>query len=169
MRLLAEIGATARARGALELRSSDSLRRLPEDRDYLAAVVNLSVAAVLATSQSHAEVLYELLLPHRELYAADIRLHSDGSVAHYLGMLARFLGKEREAILHFEEGLERNAGAGFPALAAHSAYEFARTLVESSPSDRGKARELFDRAVGTARSLGMEPLRKDAERALLAL
>lgn len=169
VRFLAEIGATSRARTALEVHSADGLRRLPEDRDYLATLANLSVASVLTGSQRHAVVLYALLLPHAHLHAADIRIHCEGSVSHYLGLLARLLGRDRDAAVHFEEGLERNTAAGLAARAAHSAYELARVLIDSPASDHGRARELLGRALVTGRTLGMKPLVQKAEQALHAL
>jgi DNA-binding winged helix-turn-helix (wHTH) protein len=166
VRFLSELGATHQVLAAFERLSSESLGRLPRDRDYLATLANLAVAAVLTESSGHAEALYGLLLPYASLYAVDIRLHSDGSVAHYLGLLARSLGKKHEAVAHLEDAFERNSRADLPARAAHSAYELALALRETSPDQEKRVRELFDRALSISGRIGMDPLARSVRRAL---
>jgi tetratricopeptide (TPR) repeat protein len=166
VRFLSELGSMHRVRTAFERLPSESLGRLPRDRDYLATLANLAVAAVLTESSDHAEALYRLLLPYASLYAVDIRLHSDGSVAHYLGLLARSLGKKREAVAHLEDAFERNGRADLPARAAHSAYELALALRDVSPEKEERARELLGRALSTSTTLGMDPLAKSVRQAM---
>ena len=136
-------------------------------RDYLGTLVHLSVASIATSSPAHAEALYALLSPYPHLYAADLSLHSDGSVAHVLGTLAHSLGRMREAARHLEEALECNEHAGFAPQAAHSAYELARTLYDpASPQTGKRARSLFTRVIDMTRRIGMAPLAQDARQQL---
>lgn len=166
VRFLAEMGSLDRARAALDEHPAETLSRLPEDRDYLATLANLAVAAVATGRTSHAEALHALILPHASLFAVDIRLHTDGSMAHYAGILARALGRTDEAKRHLEAAFEHNERAGFPAHAAHSAHELARTLGDDRSSNGAGRRDLLNRALGEARRLGLEPLVRKVEGAL---
>jgi DNA-binding winged helix-turn-helix (wHTH) protein len=167
IRSLAELGAGEAARTALHELPPEALERLPHDRDYLATLVHLSVASIATRSQAHAEALYALLSPYPHWYAADLSLHSDGSVSHFLGTLARSLGRPGEAARHLEEALECNEHAGFAPQAAHSAYELARTLSDpASPQTGKRARTLFTRVIDMTRRIGMAPLAQDAQQQL---
>ena len=167
IRSLAELGATETARTALHELVPPTLERLPHDRDYLATLVHLSVASIATRSQAHAEALYALLSPYPHWYSADLSLHSDGSVSHFLGTLARSLGRMREAAHHLEEALECNEHAGFAPQAAHSAYELARTLSDPvSPQTAKRARSLYTRVIDMTRRIGMAPLAQDAQQQL---
>ena len=167
IRSLAELGATEAARTALHELAPPALERLPHDRDYLATLVHLSVASIATRSQAHAEALYALLSPYPYWYSADLSLHSDGSVSHFLGTLAGSLGRPRDAARHLEEALECNEHAGFAPQAAHSAYELARTLADpSSPQTGKRARSLFTRVIDMTRRIGMAPLAQDAQQQL---
>jgi hypothetical protein len=167
IRLLAELGKTEKARAALGELPSESLHRLPHDRDYIATLVHLAIASVMTRSPTHSEALYALLAPYPHLYAADLSFHCDGSVSHFLGVLALSIGRTRDAIQHLEEGLENNERAGFAARAAHSAYDLACILTDSLGAESSKrARGLWTRALEAAHSMGMVPLARRAERDL---
>jgi DNA-binding winged helix-turn-helix (wHTH) protein/tetratricopeptide (TPR) repeat protein len=163
VRSLAELGPIEAARSALHELAPASLGRLPHDRDYLGTLVHLSVASIATRSQAHAEALYALLSPYPHWYAADLSLHCDGSVSHFLGTLARALGRTREATRHLEEALECNERAGYAPQAAHSAYELARALSDpTSPQGRKHVQSLLTRVIDMTRRIGMEPLAQDA-------
>ena len=167
MRSLVELGAGERARSALHELPSERLERLPHDRDYLGTLVHLAVVSIATSSPAHAEVLYALLSPHSHLHAADLSMHSDGSVSRFLGSLARSMGRRQEAAQHLEEALERNERAGFAPQAAHSAYELAIVLSESTkPQVARRARSLWTRVLEMTRPMGMEPLTRKAEEQL---
>jgi hypothetical protein len=161
VRFLAEVGASERARAAILQRPAEALERLPRDRDYLGALAHLVPPVIATGCLAHAEVLSALLAPHAELYAADFRLHADGSIAHFLGLLARELGRTHEAEQYFEQAVERNQRA-FPARAAHSFHELGRLLPQGSP----RARAAFGGALELGRRLGLPELTRRAERAL---
>jgi eukaryotic-like serine/threonine-protein kinase len=167
IRFMVEVGAVEKGRSALLELPSDRLERLPHDRDYLATLVHLAVVSVATTSPAHAEVLYSLLMPYPHLHAADLSLHCDGSVSRFLGVLARSLGRTREAVQHLEEALERNERAGFLPQAAHSAYELGCALSDSkSPEGVRRAQALFARVLEMTGPMGMNPLTKSAQERL---
>ncbi len=170
VRSLVELGAAQRARAALLDLPPESLGRLPRDRDFLASLAHLAVASIATRSLAHADVLYSLLSPYPHFHAADLSLHCDGSVSHFLGMLARCLGRTGEAARHLEDALDRNERAGFAPPAAHSAYELACTLAETkSSADATRVQELFTKALGASRRMGMSPLARSAEQRLRSL
>ena len=170
VRSLVERGATDKARTALLDLSIEALARLPHDRDYLATLAHLAVASIATQSLGHAEALYSLLSPYPHFHAADLSMHCDGSVSHFLGTLERALGRTREATGHLEDALERNERAGFAPRAAHSAYELACTLAGAgSFAGAKRARELFARAIESSHRMGMVPLARSAEQQLRSL
>ena len=121
----------------------------------------------MTRSLTHSEALYALLAPYPHLYAADLSFHCDGSVSHFLGMLALSLGRTRDAIQHLEEAIGHNERAGFDARAAHSAYDLACILIHSPGAGSTKrARGLWTRALDAACRMGMVPLARLAEREL---
>ncbi len=167
IRTMAELGATEKARAALRELSPERLERLPHDRDYLATLVHLAVASTGTRSREHAEALYALMSPYPHLHAADLSLHCDGSMSHFLGTLARLLGRARESVQHLEEALQRNERAGFASRAAHSAYELACALSDStSHGTATRAQSLFTQVLRMSREMGMDPLARSAHEQL---
>jgi DNA-binding winged helix-turn-helix (wHTH) protein len=159
IRFLAEMGALPAARAILQELSPESLWRLPHDRDYLGTLAHLTVASLATNSVSHAGALYQLLSPYAQMYTADLSLHCDGSVEHFLGLLASALGRARESVKHLEGALDANDRAGFQGRAAHSAFELGRVLMAKNGGQAGKrARSLFMRALESSRRMGMDPL-----------
>lgn len=167
IRSLVEIGAIERARGALEELPAANLERLPHDRDYLATLVHLAIASITTGSTAHAEALYALLSPYPHLHAADLSFHCDGSVSHFLGTLARSLGRGQKAEEHLEVALEQNERAGFAGRACHSAYELASIWAHSTRREqKARARALLTRVSDAASRMVMVPLVLRAEELL---
>jgi tetratricopeptide (TPR) repeat protein len=164
IRFLAEIGSIQTARGFLQELPAETLSRWPHDRDYLGALVHLAVASLATNSLSHAAALHALLSPYPHLYAADLSFHCDGSVSHFLGLLAAALGHAGESVEHFERALDANNRAGFEGRAAHSAFELGRALaVTGGDQARHRARTLIERALEASGRMGMIPLARRAE------
>jgi tetratricopeptide (TPR) repeat protein/nucleoside-triphosphatase THEP1 len=107
---------------ALSGRPEDARRQLgrvvadpsmPIDSEWLPAVAQLSVAAVLAQHRGAAELAYRLLEPYTGLFCVEgILAGSWGSVDAHLGRLARFLGRADLAGTHFDVALLLDARAG---------------------------------------------------------
>ena len=167
IRFLAELGDVEAARRILRELPSEALSRLPHDRDYLGTLVHLAVASLATNDLNHVEALYTLLSPYPNFYAADLSFHCDGSVAHFLGLLAGALGLARESVEHFEQALNANERAGFEGRAAHSAYELGRAVTATAASGgQSRARTLLERALEASRRMGMAPLARRAEQQL---
>jgi hypothetical protein len=158
LRAALSVGRSDGARAILGEFAHGGFDRLPCDRDYLGTLGHLALAAATLGELEHARALYALLQPHADRYTADISLHSDGSVSHVLGLLARALDRRADAIAHFEHAIARNDGFGLHARAADSRYELAVCVLEAAAEAPSRARALLGRVEGTARALGLRPL-----------
>jgi hypothetical protein len=104
-----------------------------------------------------------LLLPYPEYYAASISFYCDGSISHYLGRLARVLGRDDRALAHLTLGVERNRAFGLQACAAQSLFDLAMLLRESHVvRDLPRAQTLLRETAETAGRLGMRALQRAA-------
>jgi hypothetical protein len=82
-------------------------------------------------------------------------------------MLARNLGRHREAIAHFEDALTYNARFDLKAHVIRTRCELARTLAgETSPHAKKQVRSLLEHAQKDAHKLGLRRLSEEAERLL---
>jgi DNA-binding winged helix-turn-helix (wHTH) protein/tetratricopeptide (TPR) repeat protein len=156
LRALAEMGLMAEARQALATVTEDWLRDLPQDRDYLAVMAQISVCVIAAGSREHAKVLYELLLPFAHFYAASITFECMGSISYFLGMLARTLGDAQAALAHLQHATAANERVELSACALQAQVELARLLLtERSVVDVERARLLLSAARPVAQHRGL--------------
>ena len=159
LRALVEMELLPEAREALASLTSESLRDLPQDRDYLAVLSQFSMAVAELESREHADVLYELLAPYPMLYATSISFECVGSVSHFLGQLARVRGQLPTALQHIEQAITYNERAELRACVVRSQYELGRLLAgEGALRDITRARALLAEARETALALGLAPL-----------
>jgi hypothetical protein len=167
IRSLVDYGFLDDAAAALREIPVAALHDLPRDRDYLAVLAQLAQGSAATGSGDHCQALYELLRPYSHLYAVGISFHCEGSIATYLGGLARALGRDREAREHLEEGLERNRAFGLAPCAAQTKFELGELLLTSqSERDPVLARRLLDQTRAEAKRMGMQPLAAEAQRLL---
>jgi DNA-binding winged helix-turn-helix (wHTH) protein len=159
LRLWVDLGLRDAARSVLRSFVDGGLDQLPCDRDYLGTLAHLSAAAFMLDEHATAQQLYALLAPHGACFATDVSLHPRGSIAHWLGVLARMLGKRTEAEAHLAHAIAQNEAMSFAPRAAESRYELARTLMASDDaSARARARTLCEEALRSTRAMGMQPL-----------
>ena len=88
-----------------------------------------------------AKQCYELLEPYPEyiIYCSYI-YYCGGSISHYTGLLAGFLGEWQKAETHFERALEQHQSMDFHPLVAHTQHAWARMLLKrGEASDRERA------------------------------
>jgi DNA-binding winged helix-turn-helix (wHTH) protein/tetratricopeptide (TPR) repeat protein len=164
---LVQLGLLDEASAALQALPIASLYMLPKSRDYLATLGHLASVSAATRSLSHAAALYELLQPYPRLCVASLSLHCYGVVAHFLGILARTLGRRDRARAHFEEAIVEHERLGLQPHLARTRYELAQTLIDSGePEDRKRARTLLTQARESAQRLTMEPLRIAADELL---
>ena len=165
VRALAEYGFVADARDALEAITLEALRDLPQDRDYLAVLADLSVAACAARSLAHAEVLYELLEPYPDYFAFGISFHCQGSIAHYLGNLAWVLGQPERARELLERGAQSNQRFNALTCLIHNELDLAKLLIApGSVQDLPRAKLLVESIAERAGAMGMRPAQAAALR-----
>jgi DNA-binding CsgD family transcriptional regulator len=110
-------------------------------------------------------------VPYRGLVVqVGAHLAAYGSADRYLGALAALRGRARDAESHFEAALRLDTRSGMPVWLARTQSAYGRFLAERRRTgDNDRARALLRGALGTARSLGMEPLADRAEEALAHL
>ena len=102
-----QLGDHRRARTLLEQSLQAGLERRTRDSEWLPESAQLAEAATLVGSGEVAELLYEQLRPYGDRFCVEgIGSAFVGSVAWYLGLLARFLGHRNEA-----ESYQRRARA----------------------------------------------------------
>lgn len=164
---MAEFGFVREAETALRRIPVALLDELPVDLSYLATLTRLAVGSIGTGAMDYVEAVYQLLKPYPQYYAVGFSLHCDGSVSYYLGLLARTLGRQRDAVAHFEHALEHNARFDLKAQVVRTRCELARTLAGGGTRTAPKrARTLLRQALEDARKLGLLKLSDDAERLL---
>ncbi|MBI1886651.1 MAG: AAA family ATPase [Chloroflexi bacterium] len=161
-RLHARLGRESEARAAFEPLASNNFADLPW-QGWISAVAMLVEVCVTLGDVPRSAILYDLLLPCAAYHAATLVAYQ-GSVPHYLGLLATTMGRWREAQRHFEDALEMHEKMRSPPWLAHTRYEYARMLLaRGEPGDREKAQALLSQALATARELGMQKVAAEAE------
>jgi len=110
----------------------------------------------------HAELLYELLLPYRDVaLVVPIATVCCGSNARYLGMLASVMGEWVAAEEHFEAALELDERLRAWPWLAHTKHEFGLALTSRSrATDHHRAEALFAAAAASAERIGMPALQQ---------
>jgi DNA-binding winged helix-turn-helix (wHTH) protein/tetratricopeptide (TPR) repeat protein len=156
---LAAQGREREARAELERIPLERLSRRPMPGGYLGMLATTGRAASVTGDRVRCERVYEELLPFAQHNAVDIIWFCLGSVAHFLGLIARALEDRDAAIAHFELAIQRNSEFGYRPYAARSRFELARTLVESGEvRQRREASALLDEVEPEARKMGLTAL-----------
>jgi len=145
--LLVELGAEDEARAELDRLRADQFREATGSL-ATAALVYLTDACVPLGDAESASLLYPRLEP---LAARVVQIGQlvacYGAADRYLGMLAGVLGDWDVAEAHFEYGLYLNRRMGAHTWTAHTAYEYARVLINRGRAvDRPRAMELLSEA-----------------------
>jgi tetratricopeptide (TPR) repeat protein len=158
--LYADAGRTDDARRELEVLAIDGFSGLPRDLFWLADMALLGQAAAFASAQEHAKSLYELLSPYARQNVVVGIAACWGSTSRVLALLARTLGREEEAALHFEDAIEQNASIDALAWRARSEVEYAEMLLARGESARAEA--LLRSARQTAEQLELKDIERRA-------
>ena len=157
--LLIETGREAEARTEFEALAAHDFTDIPNDGDWLIAITLLADLSAGLGDARRSEILYELLLPYRDLNVViGLAAVCLGSAARFLGRLAGAMGRRDEAVAHFEQALVGNAGLGAPIFLAHSQLEFAEVLGRHHP----EARRLVATAAETAQRLSLPAVARRA-------
>jgi tetratricopeptide (TPR) repeat protein len=157
--LYCEVGRRDDAAREFERAASADFADIAEDGNWLGAVTVAGEVCAHLADRRRAAVLYDRLLPYRELVAvAGIAAACIGSVARVLGLLAGTLGRWDDAIRHFDRALAVHRSLGAPPLVLRTQQEYAAMLLAAADAGldaAGRARALLDEAGAGARALGM--------------
>jgi tetratricopeptide (TPR) repeat protein len=167
IRSLVDLGLITEAETALKRYPVAMICELPLDLYYLATLAHLAVGSIAAQAMEYVDAIYQLLKPYPQYFVAGFSFHCEGSVSYFLGLLARSLGRNTDAIAHFEEAIEQNTQFNLKAQVVRSRCELARSLTDNATQKiTSRARSLLKQTLEDARKLGMQKLYEDAERLL---
>ncbi len=157
--LLLESGRQDAARAEFEALAARDFADIPNDGDWLIAVTLLADLSASLGDARQSEILYEMLLPYRDLNVViGLAAVCLGSAARFLGRLAGAMGRREEAVTHFGRALDGNAGLGAPVYLAHTQLDFAELLGPEDP----EARRLIASAAEAAERLGLPAVARRA-------
>lgn len=158
-RLLLDLGDTASARGVLDTLAANHFATVPKEINYLHALASLAVLAIKLDDRTRAEQLYELLAPYPHFNTPNVALLYEGSVSHFLGLLAAFLKRDEHTASHFDDALAMNERIGQRPQLARTCEAYAQWLLSRGDrQSKQQARDLHTRALNLAQSTGMTAL-----------
>jgi predicted ATPase len=158
--IYADIGELGKAREEIELLAPNQFGAIPRDSLWQTSLAYLAETCCAINAVADAEVLYELLLPYRDLAVvvgnASVCL---GASARYLGQLASVLSRWDAAEAHFQRAMEIDSRIAATTWLAHTQFWYSRMLVgRGRPEDIESARNLVDAAASTAAKVGLRGL-----------
>ncbi len=155
--LQGELGQTEEALSAFDALAADGFSQLPQDGNWIAALCVLTELCVDLGDARRAESLYPMLLPFGDLnVTVALAIGCLGSAHRYLGLLAAISGRREQAVAHFEQAIEANAGLQAPVILAHTQLDLAELLASGS----SRAAELTSAAAATAEALELPTVRR---------
>ena len=156
--LLVELGMEDEARRELSLVVDQGVDSFRESL-WIASLTYLADASAALGDQATAALVYPELEP---LAGANVMIGHlvgcYGAVDRYLGMLATTLREWGRAEAHFGLAMDLNRRMGAETWLAHTAYEYARLLLERPNADRDGAARLLGEAAELAARIGMTAL-----------
>jgi DNA-binding winged helix-turn-helix (wHTH) protein/tetratricopeptide (TPR) repeat protein len=152
----AELGRRESAQAGLNALAAQDFEDIPKEIGYLNTLSNIAVAVVELGDLERAERIYALLAPYPRHSTPDALLLDQGSVSHYLALLAAMLGREERVEAHFEEALAMNRRMNRRPQVARTSYDYARWLAgRKQAKANARAQELGREACTMAEALGM--------------
>ena len=151
--ILSECGADDEARVLLDAAHANDFNRESYDYVWLIGTTVWADVAARLNDVSAAEVLYDQLSPFRDLGIASGSSYN-GVVSAYLGRLAVLLGREDDALAHFEASDVALRAAQAPLWSASNQLEWAGFLLDRHPDRRAEAVALVTEALATAEQYG---------------
>ena len=136
---------------------TDAIAVLPRDSFWMGTLTILAELALWLEDAVRAKALYEALRPHEaQSVLFGVRSTCRGSVALYLGLLARVAGRRDAVVPHLEAAIRANARLRAVPLLARSQLELARELCERARADdRSRALALLSESSDLQQGLGL--------------
>jgi hypothetical protein len=114
------------------------------------------VAAIKLRDLERAEQIYTLLEPYPQHNTPDTLLLDEGSVSHYLALLAELLGWHDRVEVHFRTALSMNRDMSRRPQLARTYYDYAAWLAtQDRAGASAQAQQLGREAYAHAEALGM--------------
>jgi hypothetical protein len=158
-----ETGQEREAREDFEIVAAGNFGGLPRNSVWIHTLCVLSEVCAFLGDADQAEILYVLLLPYAERYAAVGDVLCGGAVARYLGILASTRQMWDAADAHLARGILMDTRLGAQPSVAYGRYERARCILSSGASaDQPGAADELRAVVAAARDLHMVRLEQKA-------
>lgn len=160
-----ELNEREKARAEFEMLSVNNFADLPRDGAWVVSICLLAQVCAYLSDTRRAAMLYEILLPFagRNIVIGSAAAFY-GPVSRHLGLLAATMSLWDESADYFEGCLASCRKMGARPFEAYTQYEYgAMLLARGRGEDRGRAKQMLDRARTTARELGMAKIITDAE------
>ena len=148
-----ESGAADEARAIIEVILADGVAALPRHNSWTAELAMLADVMADVGLDAQADDLYDLLLPHRALYASAGILWW-GSIERSLGRLALLAGRTDDAIAHLQTAIHAHELVGARPWLARTRVDLASALVAAGRPAIEVAAQL-DAAATVAEELGL--------------
>jgi class 3 adenylate cyclase len=161
--IFAEGGRSDEALARLEEAAATGFDSLPRDPAYVSALAFFAEAAILLAAAEPASVLYDLLLPFESQFGFD-GVTTIGALNHYLGGLARVLGRPDEAVARLTAARDFHHSIEARFFEARSHLELARALCGGGSHSAADATISLEAAIGLARSNGYRAVHNAAAR-----
>jgi len=153
------------ARALFEPDAAHGFSDLLYDPGWLEAMISYARVCAHLEARDAAVVLYERLAPWHGQLAFGAGVH--GSVALYLGLLSRTLGRYDDAEAHFAEAHAMTERIGAPYWLAVTRVDWAKMLRRRNDlGDRERAHSMLEQALATAREYGFGGVERQATQLL---
>lgn len=155
-----ESGHEGAARRLLAETAADDWAELARDPEMMGTAGWLAEACARLGDHARAAQLYERLLPWASHQSSIYAIVGRGSLARYLGLLARTAGRLDDAVICFEQALAANRAVEAELYAAWTLWDLAETLrARDAAGDAPRAAQLEREASATAERLHLGRLR----------
>jgi tetratricopeptide (TPR) repeat protein len=156
--LAAEIGDPDRSERAISMLGRGHLGEIMPTSSWLLTMFVLVQAAVALDDAALASELYGVLTPYAHLpVMASLGIACFGSAERPLGLAARVMGRDNDAVGHLERAVAANLRLGNRPMIAITRADLAETLLaRGAPGDRRAAGELLDKAIDAAERMNLD-------------
>jgi hypothetical protein len=162
--LCGEIGKEEEARNLFDSLAAQEFSAVSPDFGWTASLYHLAETCVRLRDSKHAAVLYRQLRPHDGRFMAFSWVAFHGPVSRCLALLAAIVGRDRDAIDHFEAAIHSCQTLSARLWTARVQCDYARFLMErGQPGDHEKALELKQLAVSEAEKLDSTRLKTETD------